>query len=57
MPHREKLSQFAKARLIEAYENDEDFLEIAKLLKTKRETAYTIIAYTGLTFAILSYTV
>ena len=44
MPHREKLSQFAKARLIEAYENDEDFLEIAKLLKIKRETAYTIIA-------------
>ena len=44
MPHREKLSQFAKARLIEAYENDVDFLEIAKLLKTKRETAYTIIA-------------
>ena len=44
MPHREKISRFAKARLIEAYQIDEDFLEIAKLLKTKRETAYTIIA-------------
>ena len=44
MPQREKISQFAKARLIEAYQNDEDFLESAKLLKIKRETAYTSIA-------------
>ena len=44
MPHQEKSSQFIRARLIEAYENDEDFLEIAKLLKIKRETAFTIIA-------------
>ena len=44
MTHREKISRFAKARLIEAYQIDEDFLEIAKLLKIKRETAYTIIA-------------
>ena len=35
MPHREKISQFANARLMEAFENDEDFLEIAKLLKIK----------------------
>ena len=44
MPHREKISQFAKARSIEAYENDEDFLKITKLLKIKRETPYSIIA-------------
>ena len=44
MTHREKISQFAKARLIEAYEKDEDFLEIAKLMKIKRKTVYTNIA-------------
>ena len=42
MPHPEKISQFANARLIEAYKND--FLVIAKILKIERETAYKIIA-------------
>ena len=37
MPHRGKIRQFAKARLIEAYENDEAFLEIVKLMKIKRD--------------------
>ena len=39
----EKISQQDKQRLLDAYENDEDFVELAKSLKIKRTTAYNIV--------------
>ena len=41
---RRPVSAYAKARLSEAYTNGEDFVEIARILKVNRVTAYTIIA-------------
>ena len=39
----EKISEQDKQRLLEAYENDEDFVELVKILKIKRTTAYSIV--------------
>ena len=41
---RRPVSAYAKARLCEAYTNGEDFVEIARILKVNRVTAYTIIS-------------
>ena len=41
---RRPVSAYAKARLCEAYTNGEDFVEIARVLKVNRVTAYTIIS-------------
>ena len=38
-----KISEQDKQRLLDAYENDEDFVELAKILKIKRTTAYSIV--------------
>ena len=39
----EKISEQDKQRLLDAYENDEDFDELDKIIKIKRTTAYSII--------------
>ena len=44
MPAFTRRPVYAKARLCEAYTNGEDFVEIARILKVKRVTAYTIIS-------------
>ena len=41
---RRPVSAYAKARLCEAYTNSEYFVEIARILKVTRVTAYTIIS-------------
>ena len=41
---RRPVSAYAKARLCEAYNNGEDFVEITRILKVNRVTAYTIIS-------------
>ena len=38
-----KFCEQDKQRLLDAYENDEDFVELAKILKIKRTTAYSIV--------------
>lgn len=48
--NRNKVSSFAKERIIEAFLNDEDFLEVAEVLKVKRVTAYSIVARRDETF-------
>ena len=39
----EKISEQDKQRLLDVYENDEDFVKLAKIPKIKRTTAYSIV--------------
>ena len=41
--NRRPVSAYAKARLLEAYTNEEDFVEIARVFKVNQVTSYTII--------------